>query len=954
MLQLQSRPNKTKQKSAFVMKCSVFYQNVRGLRTKADTCYNNVAVSDYDIISLSETWLNSSFSSSDYFPPAYTVFRRDRNYEGMSANFGGGVLIAVKKHLQVVRRFDLEFSDESVWVEITFADSNLLIGTFYFPPSLDVARFSEQMDLLCDQLDVDKYRILILGDFNVPDINWNLEHAFSSSGCVTSKQNTLLYSVNYLGLKQLNGFQNPAGNVLDLALVNFHVDTLAPVSKPLVHPDAWHVPFSASFTASYRTAKQTSYESFAFNRGNYLGLFRFLDSLDWAPVYKTSNVNCAVELLTNCIKNAIEMFVPKKCSRSSRYPHWFSHELRSELRRKLHYHRKYKANRTQVWYNKFSKSRALAKVLIKRDKESYRESLERSLNRDPKYFWRYINDRMTTSSSEISLCDASGKVLNEPASVANTFADYFASVYSCSRNGLSAPDVTDNGSDCLSIPFFENADIKLAIQKLKPKLSVAFDGIPSFIVKGCSSIFTPILTHIFNLSLSSCTFPSIWKNAITVPIHKKGRTDDPKNYRPISLLCPFAKVYEIVLSEHISSFFKHKILPSQHGFVRGRSVESNLVSFLSFVSPIVCQRGQVDTIYFDMSKAFDLVDHSLLLEKLKSYGMSTTLCTLLHNYLSDRHNFVRILGHLSQPFVTLSGVPQGSILGPILFNVFINDLSSCVLHSEILQYADDIKLFREIVSLEDCVKLMDDVKSVSNWCSLNRLTLNPTKTVVMSFAKKLRLFHFCYQLDNAPLQRVDCTRDLGVYIDSSLSFNTHVNNIVNASFRTLGVISRITREFSMSACFMQLYLSLIRSKLEFSSVVWNSIGRTHQESIENVQKRFFRIFYDRYVGRTVYFEYKRLLERYNCSTLSARRRDRDLEFLFKCLHGVIDCPDLTSAINIHVPRRVLRTSLSFYVNQFFQTCPMTRIQTLYNTFDDSCIDIFNPSFAVFKFSLTNL
>lgn len=517
-------------------------------------------------------------------------------------------------------------------------------------------------------------------------------------------------------------------------------------------------------------------------------------------------------------------------------------------------------------------------MLIKRDKEYYRESVERSLNRDPKYFWRYVNDRMTTSSPAISLCDASGKVLNEPACVSNAFADYFESVYSSNQATPCTPDDSSNFNDNLSITSFQSAEIEIAIKRLKPKISMAFDGILSFIVKGCSSIFTPILTHIFNLSLSSFTFPELWKNSVIVPVHKGGKTDDVKNYRPVSLLCAFSKVYEIVLFEHLSQFFKRKISISQHGFFTGRSVETNLVSFLNFVSPITNQRGQVDAVYFDLSKAFDLVNHSILVHKLGTYGVNNQLCKIFLNYLMERKNFVRIMGHHSKPYVAFSGVPQGSILGPILFNVFINDLGSCVRHSHILQYADDIKLFRQVSSIYDCEMILEDVNAVHHWCCRNLLTLNPKKTVVMSFSKKLEIVSFCCYLENLPLRRVECTRDLGVYIDSSLSFNEHVSNITNAAYRTLGVISRITREFPSSACIFILYFSLIRSKLEFSSVVWNCIGNANQAKIENVQRRFFRIVYDRYIGRSVYYEYNRLLRRCDCTTLSSRRLERDLVF----------------------------------------------------------------------------
>ena len=207
---------------------------------------------------------------------------------------------------------------------------------------------------------------------------------------------------------------------------------------------------------------------------------------------------------------------------------------------------------------------------------------------------------------------------------------------------------------------------------------------------------------------------------------------------------------------------------------------------------------------------------------------------------------------------------------------------------------------------------------------------------------------------NVLLRRVECTRDLGVYIESTLSFNEHVSNITNAAYRTLGVISRITREFPSSACIFILYFSLIRSKLEFSSVVWNCIGYANQAKIENVQKRFFRIVYDRYIGRSVYYEYHRLLRRCGCSTLSSRRLERDLIFLYKCVHGLIDCSTLISSINIYVPQVFLRVTPTFSVKKIELSSPMNRIQHFYNKFTTTNIDIFDSSVQVFRRSLDNI
>uniref|UniRef100_A0A0K8RAA5 Putative rte ele1 orf1-h 1e-60-j 4 n=1 Tax=Ixodes ricinus TaxID=34613 RepID=A0A0K8RAA5_IXORI len=196
------------------------------------------------------------------------------------------------------------------------------------------------------------------------------------------------------------------------------------------------------------------------------------------------------------------------------------------------------------------------------------------------------------------------------------------------------------------------------------------------------------------------------------------------------------------------------ITEAQHGFLKGRSVESNLCSFLNFSAPIVSNRGQVDAIYFDMSKAFDRVSHDLLLQKLALHGFSPHLCAWFSSYIKDRRNSVRVEESYSDEFVSKSGVPQGSILGPVLFILFINDIVSCVSDAKILLFADDVKLFLSVRSVLDCTRLQADIEHVSNWCFKDHLSFNPEKTKHIVLSRKRELISFSYNLEGALIPRV--------------------------------------------------------------------------------------------------------------------------------------------------------------------------------------------------------
>ena len=295
------------------------------------------------------------------------------------------------------------------------------------------------------------------------------------------------------------------------------------------------------------------------------------------------------------------------------------------------------------------------------------------------------------------------------------------------------------------------------------------------------------------------------------------------NYRPVSLIASLSKVLEIILYNRLYSYFSQKLCAQQHGFIPHRSPATNLCAFLDKVIPVVHSRRQIDSVYFDLSKAFDMVSHSLLLRKMEHYGICKSYLMLFESYLSNRTNVVRVSGCFSGEFRSTSGVPQGSNLGPLLFLIFINDLAECMEHSEMLLFADDIKIFRAIDKVDECSLLQHDINTVSSWCSANGLRINPTKTNVISYSRRQVQVQFLYKLHGDPITQVSTVRDLGVYIDESLSFKHHIERAANEAMKFLGLITRISKEFTNPSCYLSLFRAIVRSRLEYCSVVWNSV-----------------------------------------------------------------------------------------------------------------------------------
>ena len=243
----------------------------------------------------------------------------------------------------------------------------------------------------------------------------------------------------------------------------------------------------------------------------------------------------------------------------------------------------------------------------------------------------------------------------------------------------------------------------------------------------CSPTLDMPLSYIYNISLKSGTFPSMWKLARITPLFKCGNRSNISDYRPISGLDTAAKVLEKIVTENLFDTFRNRITISQHGFFTGRSCQTNLCIFTHYLATSLDQGSQVDVIYLDYCKAFDQVSHQILIEKLKFYGICDPLLTWFRSYLEGRRQIVAIGSTISNEFNVCSGVPQGSHLGPILFLIFINDLSVVFKTSHFLFFADDLKVYHRIKSVNDCRLLQEDIKNITSWCLDNKMELNISK-----------------------------------------------------------------------------------------------------------------------------------------------------------------------------------------------------------------------------------
>lgn len=423
------------------------------------------------------------------------------------------------------------------------------------------------------------------------------------------------------------------------------------------------------------------------------------------------------------------------------------------------------------------------------------------------------------------------------------------------------------------------------------------------------------------------------------------------NYRPITIQPVLAKVFESLVLEGLAFSMEGIIAQEQHGFRKGRSTVTNLITFQEYIMSAFSKRLQVDCIYLDFSKAFDRVNHSILLSKLAGYGIHGSLLKWIESYLQGRGLLVKYRNSVSRAINMSSGVPQGSLLAPFLFTLFVNDIGSVLdIQVKCLMFADDIKLFSEIASDEDSNRLQEALSSIHRWCCLNAMYLNMNKFAILTFSRIQNELHHNYVINGIPLMRIHKFKDLGVVLSSSFTSQEHVNHICNRANTLLGFIIRTTRDFHSIDAFLTLYKTIIRPILEYATVVWSPHFSCDVEALNRIQTRVVRLIGIRKGYRYLEVPVVELANILSLLPLERRREINDLLFLHKLINGKLDCPDLLASVDIRVPKGTRlkdtftkRSLPTGYI--YHSTIP--RIMRLGNTLDGD-IHIFGTSSDNFK------
>ena len=718
--------------------------------------------------------------------------------------------------------------------------------------------------------------LLILGDFNYGGLNWELQQ---SSDNINDSSSIFMETVNDLFLYQhvgentrYRGNQTPSR--LDLIFTNecnmiTDLDYLPPIGA------SDHSCLLFNFVC-YSCLKQHEPRP-NFYKGNYQVIRDALKSTDWSSV-----VNESVEVFWNNFHNTlsdvIDEHVPKSKpgNRAKKKP-WLNRDAILAVESKKRAWKKYKNCKSVQNYQKYAEIRNKATNACRNAKAFYEKELAVNIKTDTKSFWNYVRSQSKTSTSIGELENESGLLTSSDTQKAEILNAFFSSVF-IEESTENMPDFESREFESVLTSLDIDADqVKKKLSNIKTSKSPGIDCIHPLMLKECSDELADPLAKLFNLSIKEEEVPEMWRKALVAPLFKKGEKHKSSNYRPVSLTVIICKLLETFVRDKIMSHIELNNFFSehQHGFRARHSCVTQLIEVIEHWTEILEQGGSIDCIYLDFAKAFDTVPHQRLLKKLSAYGIRGNILGWIRSFLSNRQQKVKVGSSCSDWVQVKSGIRQGSVLGPTLFLIYINDLPE-VVSNVVKLFADDTKIYRNITDSSDMDSLQQDINNLQTWSEDWLIRFNASKCKCIHLGK--RNPKHSYSMGSTYIEETRHEKDLGVTFDDELSFSEHIALKVKKANQALGMIRR-TFTCMDRDIFIPLFKTLVRPHLEYASVIWSPKFKKDNLAIENVQRRATKM-----VTGMKNLTYEERLRSLGLPTLVYRRQRADMIQLFKILH----------------------------------------------------------------------
>ena len=875
---------------------------------------------------LTETWLKSYISDAQVKLPNYNVFRSDR-----AKRKEGGVMMYIHEAFQVslVQRYD---DDNCEAVMCCIDTLKTAVICIYRPPDAPVASFKKMMKFVDDFVkNADsQYDIVHTGDYNLPNINWDTSTSLRTRGVVYHDSGETL--LNYIGsnfLTQVIDSPTREQSILDLVITNNDQAFAESCVSSTVLSDHNLIRVMLRYNAmdlKTPTHEQVfdplSFRALKIQSMNVEELNPVFDAIDWLALYNlcldcydNDSLDAFSELikltvLQICLNHADEKKPPAKRSRSQNVLCRKRRKLKSRLKCLI----QHQPNSPTI--AKLNDELSLLELSIQTKLIEETDAMEaravNTIRSNPKYFFSYAKRLSKIRTSVGPLKDRNGSIKHKPQDMANILQGQYSSVFS---NPLS-PDIdpnashTDQSEFCLSSIEVNQKEMIDAMAELDPNSAAPDGDIPARILKCCRNSLSKPLVILWSHSMQQGHIPSKLKDQFIAPVFKKGAKTDPANYRPVSLTSHVIKIFERVVRRHLVQYLEgHNLISAkQHGFRKGRSCLTQLLNHIDNIMQNLLDGCDTDVVYLDYAKAFDKVDHAILLTKLKRYGITGQLHQWLTEFLTNRQQVVTVNGQHSHPAPVLSGVPQGTVLGPILFILYINDLEKVLSEAKNGSFADDTRLSHTINISDDTKTLQRDLNSVVKWSRENNMQLHEDKFELLCYRNLSKNLlrslpfsdEFCQYLTPGGFDLLPkhVVKDLGVYLDDDLSWSHHYQSMISSANKMAAWVLGAFKDRSKFTM-LHLYKSLIRCRLEYCCPVWDPSHIKDIQALEDVQRHFTAR-----ISGFSHMDYHSRLKNLKLQSLQRRRERYSIIHIWKIINGF--APNDIDLQQTHNARRGLK------------------------------------------------